>query len=401
MVAITDYLKEQINLMFGKYSKKLQRNKFIAYIFISLLIAIYRMIFMWRIKISDFYADEKDWSYVAKSSNFFRNAITPDAGYFVPLTRSIFWSVDRFSAAPGLIIHFLSCLIVGLCCSSLMVFPNINLSLKKKIIISLCLGCYQSFDLLLWMNINYYLFIVCYFFLFNQINEHESKQSKFGKLLITLLFLSLGKPQLSLSCIFLISATLYLAGLRFSSIVKYKFKLMLILILISSVLFSRFNTDHLHLYIELKNMTYAFFGLLKIPFVLIAPAFAIGSEKIAHILNNSIFDFISTVYIILFSLVIYRALLKKRNIYQKYFLYFLAGFLPLYLSLFFFNNTGWATEFFWNNSCIACMSSRHIFPVYVLTVVMLQLFAKSRYIYLLLVQVLVLNTIYLLTNQLF
>jgi hypothetical protein len=148
-------------------------------------------------------------------------------------------------------------------------------------------------------------------------------------------------------------------------------------------------------------MTYAFFGLLKIPFVLIAPAFAIGSEKIAHILNNSIFDFISTVYIILFSLVIYRALLKKRNIYQKYFLYFLAGFLPLYLSLFFFNNTGWATEFFWNNSCIACMSSRHIFPVYVLTVVMLQLFAKSRYIYLLLVQVLVLNTIYLLTNQLF
>jgi hypothetical protein len=401
MAAITHYLKQQIGLMSRQYSKNLQRNKFTTYIFISLLIAIYRMIFMWRISISEFYADEKDWSYLAKSSTFFRNAITPDAGYFVPLTRSIFWSVDRFSSAPELTVHVLGCLIAGLCCSSSLIFPHINLSLKKKTIISLCLGCYQSFDLLLWMNINYYLFIVCFFFLFSQLNEHESKKNKFGKLLISLLFLSLGKPQLSLSSIFLISATLYIAGFKFSSIVKCKFQLILIFILISSILFSRFNADHLNLNIELKNMSYAFFGLLKIPFVLVAPIFAIGSEKIAPILNNSPFNFICTLYTIIFSLVIYRALLKKRKIYQEYLLYFLSGVLPLYLSLFFFNNTGWATEFFWNNSCIACMSSRHLFPVYVLTAVVLQLFAKSKYIYLLLVQVLVLNTIYLLTNQLF
>jgi hypothetical protein len=401
MAYITGYLKEKINLLSGKNSKKLQRNKFIPYIFISLLIAIYRIIFMWRISISDFYADEKDWSYVAKSSNFFKNAITPDAGYFVPLTRSIFWLVDRFSAESELTIHFLSCLIVGLCCSSSMIFAHINLSLKKKTVISLCLGCYQSFDLLLWMNINYYIFIVCCFYLFNQLNEMESKERKLGKLLITLLFISLGKPQLSLSCIFLISATLHSAGFRFSLIIKYKFQLILIFILISSLLFSRFNADHLPLNIELKNIAYAFFGLLKIPFVLIAPAFAIGGEKIAHKLDNPAFNFISTVYIITFSLVIYRAFLKNKNISQKYFRYFLFGISPLYLSLFIFNNTGWATEFFWNNSCIACMSSRHLFPVYVLTVVVLQLFAKSKYVFLLLLQVLLLNTIYLLTNQLF
>jgi len=401
MAAITHYLKQQIGLMSRQYSKKLQRNKFTTYIFISLLIAIYRMIFMWRISISEFYADEKDWSYLAKSSTFFRNAITPDAGYFVPLTRSIFWSVDRFSSAPELTVHVLGCLIAGLCCSSSIIFPHINLSLEKKTIISLCLGCYQSFDLLLWMNINYYLFIVCFFFLFSQLNEHESKKNKFGKLLISLLFLSLGKPQLSLSSIFLISATLYIAGFKFSSIVKYKFQLILIFILISSILFSRFNADHLNLNIELKNMSYAFFGLLKIPFVLVAPIFAIGSEKIAPILNNSPFNFIFTLYTIIFSLVIYRALLKKRKIYQDYLFYFLSGVLPLYLSLFFFKNTGWATEFFWNNNCIACMSSRHLFPVYFFTVVMLQLFARSKYVYLLLVQMLLLNTIYLLTNQLF
>jgi len=401
MVARSNHLSEQMNLMANKYSQKLQRNKFIAYIFISLLVAIYRLIFMWRISISDFYADEKDWSYVAKSSNFFRNALTPDAGYFVPLTRTVFWLVDRFSVAPELTIHFLSCLIVGLSCSSLILFSHINLRLKEKIIISLCLGCYQSFDLLLWMNINYYMFIVCFFILFDQLKGNESKQSKFNKLLLTLLFLSLGKPQLSLSCIFLMIATLYINGLRFSSILKYRFKLLLLIILISSVLFSRFNTDYLQLNIELKNIGYAFFGLLKIPFVLVMPVFAIGSEKIAQILNNSTFNFISTIYIIIFSLVIYRALFKRRNIYQKYFWYLLVGILPLYLSLFVFNNTGWATEFFWNNSCISCMSSRHLFPAYVLAIVMLQFFTKSRYIHLLLVQMLLLNSVYVLTNQLF
>jgi hypothetical protein len=401
MAVKSKHFKEQINLMVIKYSQKLQKNSFITYIFISSLIAIYRLMFMWRISISDLYADEKDWTYVAKSSDFFGNALTPDAGYFVPLTRSIFWLVDRYSASPGLVLHSISCFIVGLCCSSVIIFQHINLSLKKKLIISLCLGCYQSFDLLLWMNINYYLYIVCCFFILNRLYESESKKNRLGKILFILLFLSLGKPQLSLSCIFLLIVALYMNNFKFSSAVKYKFELLLITILISSVLFSRVNINHLNLNIELKNITFALFSLLKIPFVLLAPLFAIGNEKISNILKSSVYDIISNTFIIVFSLIIYRALFKSKSLDKNYLHYFLVGISPLYFSLFVFNNTGWATEFFWNNSCISCMSSRHLFPVYVLAVIIFQLFAKSKYIYMLLAQILFLNTIYLLTNQIF
>jgi hypothetical protein len=74
---------------------------------------------------------------------------------------------------------------------------------------------------------------------------------------------------------------------------------------------------------------------------------------------------------------------------------------PLYFSLFIFSNTGWANNYFWNNNCISCMSSRHIFPVYFFALMIMQLYSKNRFTNLLLIQILGLNVIYLVNRQVF
>ena len=163
---------------------------------------------MWRISPFQFYADEKNWLETSRSHNLITNAFMPDAGYFVPLTRTIFWIVSRFSSSPEIVIHLTGCLLVGFCCSSLILFRNINIDIYKKVIIALCLGLYQSFDLLLWMNLNYYLFIVCCFILFNRLMMKKEIKSKIKNIFTFLLMISLGKPQLSLSCCFLLIAIL-------------------------------------------------------------------------------------------------------------------------------------------------------------------------------------------------
>ena len=392
---MNNYLKQQLN----KLHNPSQRKLLIVYISISLLIAIYRRIFMWRISISDYYYDEIDWSYVAGSSSLIKNIFVLDGSYFVPLCRAIFWLAFQYSTVPALILHILSCLIVGLCCSSLILFKNVNLNLTKKIIISLCLGCYQSFDLLLWMNINYYLFIVCFFVLLNQLFKNKKNINNFEKTFLIILFVNLGKPQLILCCLLLIILTLILSNLGISLITK--FELLSITILASSFLVSRLTPGHLDLSFGLSNVAYALLGLLKLPFVIITPVLAIGNAKISTMLDSPTYNVITNIFIVVFSILTYRVLLTKKILERQYLNYTLFGIFPLYVSLFVFHNTGWATSFFWNNSCISCMSSRHLFPVYFLAIMILQLFVKTRFILTLLLQILFLNVIYALSSQIF
>ena len=103
----------------------------------------------------------------------------------------------------------------------------------------------------------------------------------------------------------------------------------------------------------------------------------------------------------MFSILTYRVLLKRRIFEKKYLNYCLLGILPLYASLFVFHNTGWASDFFWNNGCISCMSSRHIFPIYFFTIMILGLFVKTRFLLVALLQIIFLNIVYLLSNQIF
>ena len=384
-----------------KYLSNLKNNVFIIYILVSVFIAIYRLIFMWRISLAEFYADEKNWAEVSNSSNFISNAFTLDAGYFVPLTRSVFWIVSKLSSTPETVIHLAGCIIAGFCCSSLILFHNINVKIHKKVIIALCLGIYQSFDLLLWMNLNYYLFIVCCFFLFNRLTMKIEVNSKITKFFATLLMISLGKPQLSLSCCFLLFATLLVKGFRFKSLSKWYFEIGLIVSLVTSILFSRLNSNYLELNIATDNFLFAVAGILNIPFVVMVPILAIGNSKISEIINNSNYDLSFNILSIIFSIIVYFLLYRNKPKNLKFLHFFSFGLIPVYLSLFIFANTGWANNFFWNNNCISCMSSRHIFPVYFFALMILQLYSKNRFSKLLLVQILFLNVIYLLNRQIF
>lgn len=357
--------------------------------------------FMWRISLAEFYADEKNWAEVSRSSNFVSNAFTLDAGYFVPLTRSVFWIVSKFNSTPEIFIHLASCFIVGFCCSSLILFRNIKIRIYKKVIIALCLGLYQSFDLLLWMNLNYYLFIFSCFFLFNRLTMKNDENSKTSKIFAALIMISLGKPQLSLCCCFLLLATLFVKGFRFRSISKWYFEIGLVISLVTSVLFSRLNANYLELDIAIENFLFAIAGILNIPFVVIVPILAIGISKISEIINNSNYDLTFNILSIIFSIIVYLLLYRNKPKNPIFLHFFSFGMIPLYSSLFIFSNTGWANNFFWNNNCISCMSSRHIFPVYFFAIMILQQYSKNRFSNLLLLQILFLNVIYLSNQQIF
>ena len=400
MRILSDF-RGKISDLFATKHLSNRHNIIAIYISVSVFIAIYRLIFMWRISISEFYADEKNWEELSRSSNFISNAFTPDAGYFVPLTRSVFWIVSKFSSTPEIVIHLASCVIVGFCCSSLILFRNINIKIHKKVIIALCLGLYQSFDLLLWMNLNYYLFIVCCFVLLNRLTMKIEVNGKISKFFTMLLMISLGKPQLSLSCCFLLFATFFVRGFRFKSISKWYFELGLVISLVTSISFSRLNSNFLELNVATENFLFAIAGVLNIPLVVMAPILAIGNSKISRIINNPNYDLSFYILSTTFSIIVYLLLYRNKAKNQKFFSFFSFGMIPLYLSLFIFTNTGWASNYFWNNSCISCMSSRHIFPVYFLALMILQLYSKNRFSNLLLVQILFLNVIYLLNRQIF
>ena len=400
MRILSDFRGKISDIFATKYLSN-RHNVIAIYISVSVFIAIYRLIFMWRISLSEFYADERNWEEVSRSSNFISNAFTLDAGYFVPLTRSVFWIVSKFSSTPEIVIHLASCFIVGFCCSSLILFRNINVQIHKKIIIALCLGLYQSFDLLLWMNLNYYLFIVCCFILLNRLTMKIEVNSKISKFFTMVLMISLGKPQLSLSCCFLLFATLFVRGFRFKSISKWYFEIGLVISLVTSISFSRLNSNYLELNVATENFLFAIAGILYIPFVVMVPILAIGNSKISEIINNPNYDLSFYILSTTFSIIVYLLLYRNRAKNPKFFSFFSFGMIPLYLSLFIFANTGWASNYFWNNSCISCMSSRHIFPVYFFALMILQLYSKNRFSNLLLVQILFLNVIYLLNRQIF
>jgi hypothetical protein len=397
---LSDFRGKISDIFATKYLSN-RHNVIAIYISVSVFIAIYRLIFMWRISLSEFYADERNWEEVSRSSNFISNAFTLHAGYFVPLTRSVFWIVSKFSSTPEIVIHLASCFIVGFCCSSLILFRNINVQIHKKIIIALCLGLYQSFDLLLWMNLNYYLFIVCCFILLNRLTMKIEVNSKISKFFTMVLMISLGKPQLSLSCCFLLFATLFVRGFRFKSISKWYFEIGLVISLVTSISFSRLNSNYLELNVATENFLFAIAGILYIPFVVMVPILAIGNSKISEIINNPNYDLSFYILSTTFSIIVYLLLYRNRAKNPKFFSFFSFGMIPLYLSLFIFANTGWASNYFWNNSCISCMSSRHIFPVYFFALMILQLYSKNRFSNLLLVQILFLNVIYLLNRQIF
>jgi len=399
---IQNYSRDKIlDLAFIKYLRNLKSNVVIIYIVVSVFIAIYRLMFMWRISIFQFYADEKDWAEVSESSSFVKHVFTPDAGYFVPLTRAVFWIVYKFSSTPEIVIHLAGCIIVGFCCSSLILFRNINIQIHKKVIIALCLGLYQSFDLLLWMNLNYYLFIVCCFILFNRLAMKIGANSKISNTILFLLMISLGKPQLSLSCCFLVIAIFIIKRFSLKSIRKWYFEIGLVISLVTSILFSRSNSNQLELNITSQNFLHAIAGIFNIPFVLILPFLAIGNSKISGIFNNSSYDLSLNILSITFSMIVYLLLYVKKPKNRKFLHFFSFGLIPIYFSLFIFPNTGWANNYFWNNDCTACMSSRHTFPVFFLAIMILQSYSKNRFLYLLLAQITSLNVIYLFNRKLF
>jgi hypothetical protein len=353
---------------------------------------------MWRKPISTFYADENNWYLNAANFGLYENIKTLDAGYFVPVTRFIFWITVRYSEVPQLAIHILSCIVAGFCVSSILLLKNIGMNYKNKFVIALCLGSFQSFDLLLWMNINYYVFIACILLLYNKMLDPIKSLRKKEILFLFVLLGSLGKPQLIVSCIvFLCTILLIAKNQKGFKLIDEKVTLCAIFFLACFLVFSRLNSQALELQLGIQNLFYAVAGLFKLPLSILFPLPIIGLTYFAKVFNNSFLDIFSNFIFIFASILIYIATIN-RMISRKFCIY-IATISPIYMSLFVFANTGWASNYFWATACISCMSSRHIFPLYFLLILFIGKFSKFKFILLALIQILLLNSIYYLTQQ--
>lgn len=386
------------NIVFDSFLKKSISNNLFSYLLISFLIAFYRIIFMWRKPMSAFYADENNWYLDATNTGLLEYVTTLDAGYFVPVTRLIFWVITKITSTPELAIHFFSCLVSAFCASSILLFKSITLNNKTKVFISISLGIFQSFDLLLWININYYVFIVCVLVL---IDRFISPSERVGKKKTFLLFLSictLGKPQLIACCNLMLMTIVFVRfTIKKSKLFNLKVEIVSITLLGSLLIFSRINSEALELNLTFNSILLALTGLLKVPLSVLVPLPTIGLTQLAKIFDNSMFTLYSNIVYIVASIWIYVKFQKIVRLEKS--LIYVVSIIPIYLSLFVFRNTGWATDFFWQTPCVSCMSSRHIFPLYVLLILFIGQFLRSKYVHLVMIQLLLLNLIYYLTQQ--
>lgn len=387
---VKKYITVRNELMFGKY------KLLILYLSVSLTIFTYRYFMMWRIPINKFYADEKDWLIAASNKNFFQYIVMPDAGYPVPLTRAFFWITTSVSSDSALILHLFSCLVSGLCASSLILFGNLPITVFKKIVVAFSLGFYQAFDLLLWHQVNYYLFIPVSIFMISKISREENlTTSKFLSFFLVLL-IGIGKPQLVLSCMFILvlSAARQIVNTRKIRVKKIEY--ILILFLFASLILGRLSTEALELTIKPKNLIYALVGLLKVPAIVIFPFYTVTSLGFAKIVDSKSINILTNLVIIIISLCIYLQFGKSKYNKLSYksqqvIWSCISGVIPIYLSIFFFINSGWSQNLFWYNECNSCMIGRHFFGIYFLLLLIFQFFFKSKILILIPIQFVILN----------
>lgn len=394
--------KNNSNLIIAMMFTHLSKKPVYLFLFTSFGIALYRLLFMWRRPISNFYADEKNWQQVAQTQGFIRSMFTPDAGYLVPLTRAVFSLNLEVSSSPALTLHLLSCIVAGACCSSIVLFHNLDIHLEIKLLIALCLGFYQSFDLLLWMNVNYYLFIPGTLFLLSYILNGRRNQRALSSFGAFLLIVSVGKPQLILALILLLAYSFLEKNFKFKKILEKKFEWLVILTLLNLLAYSALSQNSLFSSAVFGGLIFALFSVFKVIFVLIAPFLAILNAKIASVLDVFLYSLISNLAIVIFVITMaYQFFLTSKFQNIKIFQLLLATMAPVYISLFIYPNTGWSNAMFWSNDCISCMSSRHFFPLFFLSVMIFQLFLKTKFLSLLLLQILSLNFVYYITRQFF
>jgi hypothetical protein len=365
---------------------------------VTIMIFIYRFFMMWRIPIDEFYADEIDWVIAKSNRNILEYSLLLDAGYPVPVTRAIFWSITNLTEDSAIAIHLFSSLIASLCCASIILQNKLSTAMTKKIIIAFSLGFYQSFDLLLWHQINYYLFIPASIYLLINTSRPKGINLSKSSWILVLLLIGIGKPQLVLSCILILIVDIVRQVLLDAKIREKKSEIIILAYLFLSIIVGRFSNQTLELLLEPKNLFYATIGSLRMPALVVFPFFTVASLGFAKISDMTIVYVIANLAVTLTSVLLYVQVRKRNfkkldNSKQDFIRLTLFAVAPIYFSIFFFINSGWSQNPFWSNECNSCMVGRHTFGVYLLLLLVIQFFLRSRILVWIPIQFIALNVL--------
>ena len=373
----------------GKVSSQFDERSYFLTAFS--VISLWRATCLWRENINHFHQDEIAWYRDSTSHSFLEYVGMPDSGYPTPLLRAILWTASHAFNGNPTYIHILSVVIVALCCASVLLLRD---SSKKDLtVVAIALGCFPSFDLLLWHNLSYYGFIPLMVLFLNGMSRSRTGYLIFVVMQFLIVFSC--KPQLlvaDLAVLFLLAARYFrqnysLAFLYLASSILPFFLLMV----------GRQNSHSLHLQISPRGFVIGLMALAIAPIAITLPAIFVGLSGFLRIHSKTLLTtvleltLVATQSVFLFPK---RAHIKSIIDTQRKQIIFVSG-VPLYISLFIFGNSTWGNDLFWRVQCTECLFQRHIYPLVVLFVFSLlqvkNTFLRKSLSYALLIQVLALG----------
>ena len=123
------------------------------------LIFLYKTIMMWRSNIGTFFQGEETWLEGSENYSLLEYSQLKDSGYFTPILRITGWILFKVFGSSPTSLHLFSSFVASACCASIIILSPKNSKLFPKTISAFILGAFPSFDLLLYFNLSYYIFI--------------------------------------------------------------------------------------------------------------------------------------------------------------------------------------------------------------------------------------------------
>jgi hypothetical protein len=347
-----------------------------TYILTVILIFLWKTILMWRGYIGTYFQDEELWLEGSKNYSLIEYSTVPDSVYFTPILRSVAWIIYVAFGFNPTALHIFSAFIASACCASIIILSLKNSQIYFKTVCAFILGTYPSFDLLLYFNLSYYLFIPT-LLLTLKITQNFSKTTV---ICLSLMILSLGKPQLLASILLVLLFKLY----QNPNLKKSYLSCIPIFLTVILLALTRINPNPITLELTNQNFLFGFFALFQMPATILFPIISITLKGFLELQNLYLFLPIVEGFKIFSSFtIIYILVTKKYRLYfytnSKIIGHLILAMIPIYISLFIFSNSGWSFNFFWNVNCTICLYNRHFFPLIVVsTIIMSEIFGHLK-----------------------
>lgn len=356
-----------------KLTARTQKNLIALSAFI--LIATYKYLLLGSAR-SYYIADEIQWMQSLKNSNFIDNLVEKDAGYFVFVSKLLLFALNQVVFLNAYYLHISTIFLTSLCCVSVIYLLSDKFKPKNSFILTLLIGTYPDFGLLTYMNISYFIFIPCLILVIRMNLLHKVKILD----LITILILTIwvAKPQLLLvlACVILVK------NIHFTT-TSHKFSPTILVFFTASLLFglSRFESP-LPLMINSEVPLQIILNVFYIPISVFFPtisALLFGFFKMNE-LFSAVYPF--KVAIAFFSfLIIIRSKKKFTSLDDNTKIYanlLLVSAIVLYLSFFLDPSSSFYSLYPWEINCRSCVYSRHIFPLFVVLLLLLLNIIKNK-----------------------